>query len=256
MKFTTVQWNIGGGKLLRKGADPTLLNSYTVDGLHSIIDFLRAQDPDIITLQETHATEGYCQPQIIADALGYSGWVNDEWAESHVEAGQRLGQGIISRYPIKKHSFELFTNPHFQALWENGTIATSHDKGRSRCSVLLEGKTKLMVQTLHTVPFRRFNIDIASEPAKHVLVDMAERLITTQVGIIQSDFNIDTNSLRPLFPSLFSAGFKEVEQPEPTTPKGHRYDHILYLGVELISSQMFTDVLTDHYPLVNHFTLS
>jgi hypothetical protein len=45
MILKTMQWNIGGGKLLLEGADPTLLKSYTQDGLDEIIEVIRAQDP-------------------------------------------------------------------------------------------------------------------------------------------------------------------------------------------------------------------
>lgn len=103
MIIKTVQWNIGGGKFLTEGADPSLLKSYREDGLPKIIEILHAINPDIITLQETHASDGHSQPEEIAKALGYEGWINDEWADSHVEEGQRLGQGIVSRYPIIQH---------------------------------------------------------------------------------------------------------------------------------------------------------
>lgn len=255
MMFKTVQWNIGGGKLSREGTDRTLLSSYTVDGLDKIIDFLRQQNPDVITLQETHASKGYCQPQIIAEALGYKGWINDKWADSHVEAGQRLGQGIVSRYPIKDHSFEWFTNPNFKAIWEDGTVATSHDKGRTRCKIDLGNGKSLLVQTLHTIPFRRFNIEITSKAAHRVLQDMADRLVTKEPGVLQADFNIDAQSLRPLFPGLFEAGFQEVEQLQPTSVRGQHFDHVLYLGMKVDSCRTVTDVLTDKYPIVTTFDL-
>lgn len=76
-ELKTIQWNIGGAKLCREGANPEKLASYTVDGLDTIIELMRSHNPDIITLQETHAHGKYCQPQIIAEALGFKGWVND-----------------------------------------------------------------------------------------------------------------------------------------------------------------------------------
>lgn len=255
MKFKTVQWNIGGGKLLNQGADPTLLRSYKEDGLDSIIGFLRGQDADIITLQETHAAGGHSQPELVANALGYQGWVNDEWADSHIEDGQRLGQGIISRLPLKRHSFEWFTNPNFEIVWEDGSIAHSHDKGRTRCTVMLGDAVSLTVQTLHTIPFRRFKIDVKSQNAKDVLKDMSSKLSCDGIGLIQADFNLDATSLTGLFPKLFKQEWKEVFQGKPTTPRGHHYDHILYRGLKALGSKVVNDIGTDHYPIVSTFEL-
>jgi hypothetical protein len=255
-QLKTVQWNVGGARLCREGADPGLLASYTVDGLDEIIEFLREQNPDIITLQETHARGDYCQPQIIAEALGYKGWVNDEWADSHIEAGMRLGQGIVSRYAMEDHSFEWFTNPHWQIAWEGGDTAMSHDKGRTRCQVALDAGRKITAQTLHTIPFGRFKVDILSDKVRQVLGDMSVKLLTHDPGILQADFNLNTPSLSDLLPELFRAGFEEVIQAEPTTPKGAHSDHVLFLGMRVVSSNAINDVLTDHFPIITLFELN
>jgi endonuclease/exonuclease/phosphatase family metal-dependent hydrolase len=256
MIVKTVQWNIGGGKLLTEGADPLLLSSYRQDGLDAIIALLREINPDIITLQETHAADGHNQPETIAKALGYAGWVNDEWAESHVEEGQKLGQGIITRLPIKEHSFEWFTNPNFEAVWEDGSIAKSHDKGRTRCMVMLPNGTEVTVQTLHTIPLRRFNVAPDSPEAQKMYANIASKLASDGIDILQADFNIDAQSLRQAFPTLFAAGFDEVVQQMTTTPKQQYLDHVLYKGFKVVNSNTIQDVLTDHYPVVTTFELS
>lgn len=255
MQLKTVQWNIGGGKLKAGGADPTLLSSYTIDGLDSIIALLQKYQPDIITLQETHSSNGHSQPETIAKALGYPNWFNDEYADSHIESGQRLGQGIVSKFPLSDHSFELFTNPHFKAVWEDGSIATSHDKGRTRCTVKLQDDANITVQTFHAVPFRRYKVELESTEARAVLLDMSSKLEISEPGLIQADFNMDMQSLQPLLPNLFKAGFEEIIQTQPTTPKGHHYDHILYKGLSLLHSSLILTVQTDHYPIVSEFEL-
>lgn len=115
------------------------------------------------------------------NALGYRGWVNDEWAESHIEKGQRLGQVIVSRLPIKEHDFEWFTNPNFEVVWEDGSIAHSHDKGRTKCTVLLGDGHSISVHTLHTIPFRRFKVEVKSVEAKAVLA------VNTSVRVKKGD---------------------------------------------------------------------
>lgn len=246
-----MQWNIGGGKLLREGTDPTLLKSFTKDGLEEIIKVIKEKAPDIITLQETHASKGSSQAQSIAESLGYTYWYNDEYAQSHIEDGQRLGQAIISRFPVVEHSFQLFNNPNFEVIWEDGSFAKSHDKGRTRCKIRLPDGALVVVQTFHAVPFRRFKIDPKSEEAKTVLNDMSSKLLTSgQKSIIQADFNIDADKLEELFPLLFSAGFKAAFQPNPTTTRGHTYDCLLSDGVKILECEVFKNVLTDHFPLI------
>ncbi len=253
--FKTVQWNIGGGKVFQEGAGPTLRESYVDDGLDYIIDFLRAQKPDLISLQETHANDIYCQPQRIAEALGYQSWVNDEWADSHLEDGMRLGQAVVSRYPIQAHSFEWFANPQLLVTWSEGMSGITHDKGVTRCSITLENGKDILVQTLHTIPFRHTGLGEMSEQLQRVREEMARKLLTKENGIIQADFNINALSLRPFFPRLFADGFEEVVQTKPTNVRGRYYDHVLYSGLRVISSVVIDNVLTDHYPVITTFEI-
>lgn len=254
MELKTVQWNIGGGKLLDADANPTL-SSYTIDGLEAIVEFLKQQQPDIVTLQETHTSDGYSQAGLIAEALGYANWLNDEYAASHIETGKRLGQAIISRFPIENHDFDWFNNPGITVIQEDGTTVGPHDKGRSRCILRLDSRKTITVQTCHSVPLRRFAVDVESEQATSVFNDMSLHLLTDEVGLIQGDFNVDTQSLRKIFPALFNAGFDEVLQSEPTTPKQRRYDHVLFKDLCLLGSSTLSDVRTDHYPVVTTFEL-
>ncbi len=241
---------------MRDGADPKLLDSYTIDGLDEIIEFLRGQNPDIITMQETHAKNDLSQTQQIAEALGYEGWVNDEWADSHIEDGQRIGQGVVCRRSIKEHSFEFFTNPNFEAVWEDGSIAKSHDKGRTRCRVETGDGQSLLVQTLHTVPFRRFHIPLDSDQAKKVLADMEDKLMTDETGVIQADFNVDTKSLKEIFPRLFESGFEEIPLTTNTSVRGHYFDHVLYRSLRVVSNAVIKEgIRTDKYPEITDFEL-
>lgn len=254
-ELKTAQWNIGGAKLLRDNANPDLLSSYSEDGLKAIIDLLGQEEPDVITLQETHECADLSQPQAIAEALGYESWTNDSWNESHIEVGQRLGQAILSKLPFVEHRSELFINPYWQVKWENGSYATSHDKGLTSCQVDLGGDN-LLIQNLHLIPFRRFEIDPIKDCAE-VLKD-----VETKIGdyegprIVQGDFNLDKGSLRSYFPNLFMAGILEVIQREPTTPSGRKLDHVLYSGMTLVKSLVIKEnILTDHYPIVTTFEI-
>jgi endonuclease/exonuclease/phosphatase family metal-dependent hydrolase len=255
MQLTTVQWNIGGGKIRDTDSDATLPASYRLDGLAHIYETLKDISPDIITLQETHAADGTNQTQVLAERLGYNYWTNDEYADSHVEDGFRLGQGIISRYPIKNHQFQMFYNPHYQAEWEEGVV-TSHDKGITSCDIDINGQT-LNLMTLHAIPFRPFNIDPLSEAAREVREDMQSKIQSdSELMLLQGDFNYDEKSLESLLPSIFKPKLYEALQSRPTTPKGRFYDHVVYRGLKLESSSADDSKFTDHYPVISKFELS
>jgi endonuclease/exonuclease/phosphatase family metal-dependent hydrolase len=244
----TAQWNIGGGKIRNPEADPASPQSYIDDGLETIIDTLEQQNPDIITLQETHEADGYCQPAIIAEALGYQSWVNDQYGESHIDPRYRLGQAIISRFPFDEHDFRFFLNPEYTAEWATRT----HDKGVTTVKVQLGSRATFWAQTLHAVPFRAFGVEETSEEAKPVLKDMQAKVLNTKNSprILQGDFNLDSASLRKLMPELFEAEFDEIEQHSITTPRARRYDHILFSGMRAVGSCVIGDQLTDHYPVI------
>ena len=232
-----------------------VLSSYNKDGLPAIIELLITLKPDIVTLQEIHSDNSSNQAEIIADKLGLKYVICDFYADSHIEDGQRLGQAIISRFPITNPAFELFFNPRFEAIWEDGSTATSHDKGVSGCTVNLSG-VALDVKTLHLIPFRRFNVDPQSKEVEPVLEDVVDKLRSdSPYLLIQGDFNLDFSSLKEILPT-FMQNMDEVVQNLPTTPKGRKLDHAVFRGLGLESSSPIDTVLTDHYPVITKFVLN
>jgi endonuclease/exonuclease/phosphatase family metal-dependent hydrolase len=250
MQITTVQWNIGGGKILKPGPAPINALSYTEDGLEHIVEFLKSANADVITLQEIHKNDALDQAEYFAKQLGMKYYVSDFYDDSHIEKGQKLGQAILSKFPISDREFQFYINPNKETASDDGlTIWHSHDKGRTRCSVDL-GNTVLQVATTHLVPFRKFSIEINSEEGRSVLSDIESKLITdVDRQLIQGDFNLDVPLLSAILPKLATNGFEEVRQDEPTTPKGRHYDHIAFRGIRLIQSKVTNSVLTDHYPI-------
>lgn len=253
MKITSVQWNIGGGNVLTSSnVDPTRDASYGKDGLSEIASFLRSVDADIITLQEVHSDETRNQAEEIAKELGMNYVASDFYADSHIQEGQRLGHAIISKFPLTEHVFELFVNPKYEVVWEDGSMAISHDKGVTKVHAEIDGRT-LEVATTHLTPFRRFGIDPLSNEAEAVIADIQDKLQTTGPTLIQGDFNLDFEALAPVFPKLFAGGLREITQTGSTTPKGRAYDHILFREMKLASSYVEASATTDHYPLVATF---
>jgi endonuclease/exonuclease/phosphatase family metal-dependent hydrolase len=158
MELKTLTWNIGGGKVRQDGADQLRLAPYAENGLDAIARLLESAEPDVIALQETQQKEGYDQVRLIASSLGYEHYFHDSTSESHIDTDCRLGHCVISRYPISQHRFVLFENPTAQVTWEDGSTATTHDKGFSSCVVSI-GDTQIEVTTLHLIPFRQARAD-------------------------------------------------------------------------------------------------
>jgi endonuclease/exonuclease/phosphatase family metal-dependent hydrolase len=254
MELKTLTWNIGGGKLLQDGADPLRIASYAENGLDAIAGLLESEEPDVIALQETQQKEGYDQVELIASSLGYEHYFHDSTSESHIDADCRLGHCVISKYPISQHRFGLFENPDAQVTWEDGSTATTHDKGFSSCVVSI-GDTQIEVTTLHLIPFRMFKIELESRTAQSLLQDVAGKLVPARdKALIQGDFNIDRPRVQPYLRQLFAGeGFAEVAIDGPTTPGGRRLDHILYRGLALKSKRIVSCVHTDHYPVIATF---
>lgn len=254
MQLRTLTWNIGGGKLLTPGADPSLIASYGRDGIADIASIIKESGANIVALQEVQQGDAQSQVEQLASLAEYKYFFYDVTSDSHIEEGHKLGHGILSKYPISNHHIELFNNPKVRIEWEDGSIATSFDKGFSSCDVDVNG-IKISVTTLHLIPFRRFDISLDSKLATEILTDVSNKLGTnSDIRLIMGDFNIDDSHLVSYFSELFrEQELGEVEIDVPTTPKGRRYDHVMFKGIRYKSKQINSSVLTDHYPVVCTF---
>lgn len=181
---------------------------------------------------------------------------NDIYDDSHIEEGQSLGQAVISRFPLRNHQFAFFKNPQLKRTAKNGELWTSHNKGVTRCVADL-GDKKLEILTMHSTPYRKFEIDPMGEETEELRLDIARKSLPSLPNcLLQGDLNFDQESLQEFLPSLFANGMQEYLQTEATTPKGRHYDHVMYKGLELKSVRVIDDVLADHYPLVCEFELT
>ena len=228
MRLKTVTWNIGGVKYLRDGEDPLLMASYSVDAIAEIAEWLKANSPDIITIQEAQGGGETNQVEELAKLLGYNHYFFDPTSSSHIDDNKTLGNGIISKHSIANHSTGLFLNPNIETTIQ-GRRAVSHDKGYGNCTVCFDSYD-ILVTTLHILP-------------------------EAPVALIQGDFNIDSSQLAPIFPELL-VNMEEVRLNEPTTPSGSRYDHVLYMCLVLESMKIDSTVKTDHYPVICEFSIA
>lgn len=255
--LTTLTWNIGAAKLLTPDADATLMASYQRDGIEEIADKIKNINADIVALQEVERKDGYDQAEIIAKRAGYDYYFHDSTSDSHIDTDCKLGHAILSKYPISNHKFGLFENPNITITWEDGSKATSFDKGFSTCTITIND-TDLLVATLHLIPFSRFAIELDSDQAQQILSNVSSSLkFDTNNLLIMGDFNINDSRLRAHLPTWFEDyRLSEVIIDNPTTPKGRHYDHVLFCNLSLQSKQIDSTVLTDHYPVLCEFTVA
>ncbi|TAK95868.1 endonuclease/exonuclease/phosphatase family protein [Patescibacteria group bacterium] len=256
MKISTIQWNIGGGKIRQPEDNPLDPLVYCNDNLEAIVEVLAKYNPDIITIQEGHTNATTSQAEIIANKVGLKYFVNDVYDQSHLEDGQGLSQCIISRFPLENHSFTLFHNPKFETTGPRGEHWVSHDKGITSCLVKLNDGIVLSVRTSHSFPYRRFKMEPLTELTLPLREDMAKK-IKPERGpyLYQGDLNYDDSSVKLFLPNLIGNGVEEVLLDSPTTPKGKKYDHIVYQGLKHLKSEVFADVLTDHFPIYSEFEI-
>lgn len=255
MRIRTLTWNIGGGKLLEDGKDSGLMSSYNVDGIEEIASQVKAQSPDIITIQEAHGDDSDNQVAQIARELGYEYYFYDAISDSHVDSAYKLGNGLISKFPISNIQTGRFLNPEIYFELE-GRKAFKHNKGYGSCDIEIDDKSVHAV-SLHLIPFRSVGLEFDSETARNILASVESELKGGHsYELIQGDFNIHSQTVGSYLNRLFSSNaLNEVELNEPTTPKGRMYDHVLYHGLRLEKFTVDSDVKTDHYPVICDFEI-
>jgi endonuclease/exonuclease/phosphatase (EEP) superfamily protein YafD len=252
MKLTSLQWNIGGGKIREPGVPHYSDEAYKKNGLDHIISIIKQHSPDVVTLQEAHENEIMSQGKHIAAFTGMQYAFTHNYNESHIEPGQDLTLCILSKYPIRRPDFKFFYNPKYTKELPNGEIWVSHHKGMLEVKLDVNGKD-VNVTTLHLIPFKRFDIDPYGEKSAKVREDIEQKLKANgEYNLIQGDFNVNDESLQRFLPS-FIRTVQEVPQTQATTPSGWKYDHVLYRGLKHLSSKVITEALTDHYPVYSEF---
>ena len=257
MLLKTIQWNIGGGKARKAGDDPMDPLVYCHEAMEEIIKVLKEYDADIITIQESHSCAGEIQIETVARGLGLKYFANDVYDESHIEKDQGLSQGIISRYPIREHKFTLFLNPKLETVGPEGEHWVSHDKGVTSCLIELGPGKNINVKTSHSFPYRRFGIDPLDASTLPLRNDMAEKLgPEAELFLYQGDINYNEYSIDALLSDYLKDGMREVVLDAPTTPKGRKYDHIMFRNIDHISSEIISNVLTDHFPIYSEFEIN
>ncbi len=235
--FNALQWNIGGAPKLQ--------------GICRVIKELK---PKIITLQEAHIGHDLNQIKEIAKRCGYKYWICDNYDVSHLDKTKMLSQGIISVFPLKKHSFFYFNLPRFNALIGNKNIK-SHIHGLTGCYLDFNGHS-INIKTLHSLAYYKFGLGLNSPIIKQYRKQLESKLLSKNIFIAQGDFNYDSKGLKKFLPKLFNNKTKEVKLTGPTTPKGKFFDHVIFSGLKVLKTKIISSVPTDHYPILTTFVIN
>ena len=257
MKIKTLQWNIGGAIIRDINSDASLSDSYSIESIDYIINYINDLSPDLITIQESHSNNLTSQGKEISKRTNLKYYMDFIQTDSHLKKSEKLTLSILSNYPIQSSKYINFMNPNWKLIRSNGDIWYSHDKGIGFAEVEIEGKT-LLIETLQLMPFRKYEKDILSEELEIVKTDISSKIFNNLAHervLIQGDFNLNFQSLKDVFNQISEDKFLEIEIFQDTTPRGRKYDHIIYKGIKLLSFKIDSEILTDHYSLVCEFEI-
>lgn len=254
MHITAIQWNIGAGLVREDTAEAEKRPVYSTEDLPHVARTIVDNQADIVTLQEVHIGNGSDQVDLLSKLTGLPHFVSHVYADSHLSPGTGLGQGILSRFPLTDACFDLFLNPGFTMVEDDGATHLSHDKGVTQATLQVPGGQLLEVETLHMIPYRKFGVDPLGEACRQLRDDLTKKIAPRHNPfLIQGDFNYNGETVREFLPGIFTPSTEEVPLDGPTTPRRRKYDRVLYSGLDLLESRILTNVRTDHFALLTRF---
>jgi endonuclease/exonuclease/phosphatase family metal-dependent hydrolase len=231
-------WNIGGGFISTDGTD-----EYNSSDIDYIATNLKEINPDIVCLQEVHKSEDLDQASFLAKELGLDFFHSESTADSHLQDGQKLCIGILSRYQITSIAFHSLRNPLLTMMWR-GKEGTSHDKG------LVEAQIKtphglITVFSAHMLPFHRFERSFLEDDFTDIREEIQTILLSTNLPtLLGADMNFE--DINTLLPGI-SKKYQSLLPNEPTTPRHNRIDKILASSDFTVQNSGIITGQADHY---------
>lgn len=237
MEITIATWNIAGGHLLRSGE----VFDYGPEEVGYFAEQLRAVDPDVVCLQETHRNATRSVAQEIADALGGYACVEQENSPSHIDPAYTLGNAVLSRLPILRSEEHLFAYPDFPLVLSDGRPAVRHEKGFQ--IIALDG---VGVMNLQMQPLRSLGTPYDTKEGSAFARQMEVQLLEHRSGsmLVCGDFNVDHAS--ELYPE-FLEGMYNALPDAPTRPGNKRTDYLFASPEFQVKASGIIETQTDHY---------
>lgn len=238
-----VSWNIAGGRKINSSKE----FDYQKEDIQYFINILKKQNPDIVCLQETHTSSKYIMSKIIADALKMEYVVDSLTHPSHIDSKSRIGNSIISKFPLKENKEYRYMYPKFALQFKDGRKAKYHHKNLQVVKV-----NNLFIANTQLLPLRLFKYDydvglgmIYAKKVEKVLEKLLKPLI------LCGDFNF--NFPEEIFPKFFQKYNLRNSLPNlPTRPNREnepimKHDYIYYSDVFILKDSGIVKTETDHY---------
>jgi len=227
---------------------------YEGEDLEYFAGQLKAHNPDIVCLQESHTNSERSIAAELAALLGYGYVYNQPMSPSHVDAAFQLGTAILSKWPLEPSGTFNVPYPSFPLFFSDGRPAIVHEKGVQTFKL-----GDIMIANMQLLPIALFGAQYddgadGTALARSIELSLLEYLRTPL--IFAGDFNFDTPqtvyanlyktlSLHEALPSELTRPNKEGMKKTP--------DHLLYSdGLTLVDSKV-VPVHADHYLCVATF---
>lgn len=283
-------WNLGF--LYGKGSEgPGYLprtREFFDERLRGLVNQLREWDADVVFLQEidfdSHRSGNINQAQYVAIHAGYPyvaearSWIANYipfpyWPLSRNFGRMNSGGAILSRFPIKTHTYELLKKPAGNPWWYNLFYLHRYFQ---KVSVEIGGKDYQFIN-LH---LEAFDKNSRSEEIKL----LTQKIRNENIDFVLGDFNMvpDVSSKKRNFPEssddyendlsfglMKKSGMDEVIPEEiyekneslyftfPSWKPDRRLDYIFFRdGLKMMRAEVLPSALSDHLPLKASFQLS
>ncbi|MEU4422031.1 endonuclease/exonuclease/phosphatase family protein [Actinoplanes sp. NPDC024001] len=154
---------------------------------------LREHPVDVLCLQEVHFYDRSADEQLLRElaAAGLPHFVGLPLSDSHLDDDARLGVGVASRLPLRRHDTFVLTNPGIRAS-VRGREWILHDKGMVGCTLDAPDGQRLLVYSLHLFPYFEFGVaedDVRVDQMWSEFWDYADRRGEELELVLAGDFN-------------------------------------------------------------------
>lgn len=220
MSFKIVTWNIGGAHTVNSGD----MFDYDKENMAYFADHIRAVDPDIVCIQESHTNETDVLARRLADDLGLAHVFNEPRSPSHIDERYQLSNAILSKFPIENRRHVRLPDPSFELYFRNGQKARLF-----HTYVQIASIGSVTIANTHLQPLHLFGYEYGRESGEAFAREVERTLLNSLEAplVFCGDFNAP--HLLDDFPSLIdSLQLKSALPDRPTDLNGNHMDYILY----------------------------
>lgn len=235
-----VTWNIGGAHTVGSAKQ----FDYEKEDLPYFVDMLRAQDADIVCLQESHTNDNDSLAKRLAEQLNLPYVFDSPRSPSHIDANYQLSNAILSRFPIEHTQHILLPDPPFELFFSNGSKARLFHTYVQVATI--EG---VQILNTHLQPLHLFGYSYSEGEGK-VFGEACQEVMLHHMNrplVFAGDFN--DPQLEVNFGKMFTDfALSPALDNQPTDIKGNKMDYILYSPeFELTAAEVVKADKADHH---------